>query len=645
MKKFIFPIFLFFSIGTAFSQKAKMGEFTDEEIALKEVNFEKDAPAVVLLEQGQSKFFGGLLETSYFFRVKILTEAGKEKGDIRIPYYVGDDRMETITGIKATVTNFSNGKAQEEKVGKENIFEVELGEGWKEYRITFPNVQVGSIIEYTYKKSDKNITFLDGWTFQNDIPTLVSIYEINILPELDYRMIGQGEKYFTTTEKVANNGNYSWTLRDLHSLKEEPYMKNYGDYKEQVEFQLAAIKRGGGDGYSAGPEWEDVLSNWKDVGNKVLAVYQEKGYFRSNPIEKELLNVDLSGQTEKEKALKAYNFIQESFTLNNDGGFIPEQWINQLLKSRTGTPEELNLALMGILTSLDIECAPVLIGSKGSGRSNLVPFPFLNQFNNIIISAQLDGKRYYLDMSDPSAPFGYIGLDKHVQGGLLLIRDQSQLIPIQIDHSSNTIMMSQISITDGESIVMDNTLRTYYYEGLKISKISKSLKEENKPLEDLFKEQPGITFSEVEIVDELEEKNYISTKFKMKKEVPEGEMLLAINPFTYSSYAKNPFTQEYRVFPVDFGFSFAETYNAKIEIPDGYELDDFPLDERITIPGNAVAFSYSTVSMEGIFNIVVKFEVKNPIIDPSLYPDLKYFMESVATKLSAPVLLKKIGTP
>lgn len=645
MKKSIFVLSLFFIVGSAFSQKVKIGEFSDQDISLTEVSFEKDADAVVLWEQGQSKFFSGLLETTYFFRTKILKESGKDRGDVRIAYYVGDDRYEDINGIKATVTNFVNGKPEEEKVGKENIFDVEIGDGWREARITFPNVQVGSILEYTYKKSDKNITLLDGWTFQNDIPTLASTYEITIIPQLDYRMIGQGEKYFTTTEKVASNGVYSWTLRDLHSLKEEPYMKNYNDYKERVEFQLAAYQAGSSGGYNSGPEWKDVLSNWIVLGNEVLADYKEKGYFRSNPIEKEFLSVDFSGETEEEKAQKAYYFFQDNFALKDDGGFWPDQWINQLLKSKSGTPEELNLALMGVLKSMGIECAPVLIGSKGNGRSNLVPFPFLKQFNEIILIAKLDGKDYYLDLSDPIAPFGYVGLNKHVKAGLLLVKDQSSLIPIEIKHSSNTIMMTDVNISEENIIEMNNTLRTFYYEGLKVARVAKSLKDDNEPLEKLFKEQDGITFSDVEMVDDLQEKNYISTKFKMTKEIGEGETLIAINPLTFTSYSKNPFTQEYRVFPVDFGFAFAETYNAKINIPEGYELDDYPLAERITIPGNAVAFSYSSTAMDGVVNIVAKFEVKNPFIEPVLYPDLKFFMEAVASKLSAPVILKKVAIP
>jgi len=218
--------------------------------------------------------------------------------------------------VKALITNFEGGQAQTIKVEKDQIFEVEVANGWKEVRITFPNVKVGSIIEYTYKKTDKNITFLDGWTFQNDIPTMMSTYSITMIPQLEYKMIGQGEKYNTTSEKTANNGSYSWTLRKLNSLKAEPYMKNFADYRERVEFQLSRYQK-------TLTEWEDVLQNWVVLGNEALKDYDEKGYFRTAPLDKATVGADFEGSTELEKAQKAYYYIQENFQINEERGFSP----------------------------------------------------------------------------------------------------------------------------------------------------------------------------------------------------------------------------------------------------------------------------------------------------------------------------------
>lgn len=205
-----------------------MGELRQSEIDLKEVAYEPGAGAVYLVASGDSRIPNGILETQYFYRVKILTEAGKEHADVRIRYYSGSNNVENLTGVKAQITNFEGGKPVVTKLDKSNFFEVDLGEGRKELRISFPNVQVGSILEYYYKKGDKNVEFLDGWTFQRSVPVLFSRYQIIIPDHLEYKTIGQGGN-FHRSERKSEYGAHSWILRDLYSLKEEPYMKNYRD--------------------------------------------------------------------------------------------------------------------------------------------------------------------------------------------------------------------------------------------------------------------------------------------------------------------------------------------------------------------------------------------------------------------------------
>lgn len=121
--------------------------------------------------------------------------------------------------------------------------------------------------------------------------------------------------------------------------------------------------------------------------------------------------------------------------------------------------------------------------------------------------------------------------------------------------------------------------------------------------------------------------------------------LIIFNPLQFSDFSKNPFTQDFRVFPVDFEYAFNETYTANLIIPEGYELDDYPTDESITIAGSPISFNYQTENLGSIFKITARIEVKKPLIHPNSFSDLKFFMESVASKLAAPVVLKKVSGP
>lgn len=644
MNKLFFIVLAVCLPCVVYAQTTKMGEINQNEIDLKEVSYEPGAAAVYLVASGESRFFSNILETNYFYRMKILTEAGKENADIRIRYYAGSTNVEIVSAVKAEITNFEDGNPVVTKLGKDNFFQVDLGEGYKEYRISFPNAQVGSILEFSYKKADKSIEFLDGWSFQRDVPVLFSSYQITMNPQLEYKMIGQGENFFAKSERSDENGMYGRTLRNLYSLKAEPYMKNYRDYVDRVEFQLSRYQSAA---TTAGPEWTEFLNTWEKLGDELIEYYRVKGFYRTNPLERELLSLDLSKGSQKEKAELAYYYIRDNFTNEGADWIYTNQTLPQLLKSKKGAPGELILAYMGILKSQGIECNPVLIGSKGYGRSDIVPFPFLTQFDEILLLANLDGKLQFLDLSDPLAPFGYVDLDKHVKAGLFLEKDASKLIPIDIRHNSNKMTFSNIKLdTETGELVMDNTIRNYFYEGLEAAHRIESLQENDKPLAEYFSEDYGAFEIRNVIVDnQLEEKNMVNISFQSVLKNAANEEMIIFNPLQMSQFAINPFTQEFRVFPIDFEYAFNETYTANLVIPEGYEIDDYPTNESITIEGSPVGFIYSTESLGSIFKITAKLDVKNPLIQRDSYGDLKFFMESVASKLAAPVILKKIAKP
>ena len=653
MNKLFLALVFLLSYSAVSAQSIKMGDINENELALTEVSYEPGASAVILAASGDSRFYGGMLETIYFYRIKILSEAGKEYADIRLRYYRGDSGTENLSGVKAQLVNVVDGKPTETKIGKEHIHDVEIGDGYWETRISFPDAQVGSILEYTYKIGDKNLTFLDGWSFQRSIPTLYSKYQIIMIPQLEYKMIGQGYNFFHNSQKQVNNGTYAWELRNLYSLKEEPYMKNYRDYQERVEFQLSRYQSAGNSsngGYSAGGpapgEFVDVLNTWEKLGDDLIEFYANKGFYRTGALERGLFDLDLSGGTEREKAEKAFYYLRDHFVNEGEDWIYPTQSLSQLLKAKKGAPGDLILAYMGILKSQGITCDPVLIGSKGYGRSDLVMFPFLNQFDEILLLAQLDGKQQFIDLSDPMAPFGYVDIDKHVKGGLLLQKGKSQLVPIEVKHNSNNMVIASIELNEDGELVMQNTLRSYYYSGLRVAHIAEDYEKAEKPLEEMFEGKDEVMeVRNAKVENLLEEKNYVNSTFEYVQAGAGEQELLAFNPLRISSFSKNPFTQEYRVFPIDFDYPFSEIYTANIKVPEGYEVDDFPTNENITIPGSLVSFNYSVENVGEILKVTAKLDIRVSLMPVESYGDLKYFMETVAAKLSAPVILKKVAKP
>ena len=112
MKKYSIIAILFLnSLVEADAQEfPSYGNVTTAELEMKECSFDKEANAVVLVDEANSNFNDEYnLVTTRHIRIKILKEKGIEYANIAIPFYRKDD-FERVYDIQGMVINFgSNG--------------------------------------------------------------------------------------------------------------------------------------------------------------------------------------------------------------------------------------------------------------------------------------------------------------------------------------------------------------------------------------------------------------------------------------------------------------------------------------------------------------------------------------------------------
>lgn len=135
--------------ATSNAQEIKLGKYSQKELDMTSCSFEPEASAIVLGEQGISFFSNSHLVTEIKRRIKVFdSEKAKDHADITIRYYVGEDGdLESISGLKAQVMNYENGKEETTKLSKRDFYDSDLGNGHKEIRFTFPDVKAGSILD------------------------------------------------------------------------------------------------------------------------------------------------------------------------------------------------------------------------------------------------------------------------------------------------------------------------------------------------------------------------------------------------------------------------------------------------------------------------------------------------------------------
>lgn len=617
------------------AQEMKYGKITKAEKELTFVAFEPDADAVVLEENSFNSFNGGILHNHYHKRVKILKESGTEHGNIRIRYFSGNNGIQNVNKISAQLVNFDGDNEEVVKLSKADFYYVDGENGWKEVRFTFPEVRPGSILEYEYNMQDKGITFLDSWIFQNQIPTLKSTYSISIPSYLNYRLMSQGEQVLKTSAKQYD-GVYKWTLNDLHSIKEEPFMTNYQDYLEKLDFQLAGYVSSSS-ALGAGRSFKETYTSWQELSDFIFESDRFGSYLKPS---KSLIGLFYNATENSDKLSKAkavYSYVQNSIKFNNWQGYYPTQDLKSLLEKKQGSRADINLLLLAQLRANDISAVPFMISSKGNGRSHLLDSPFLDQFNQLLVLAEIEGKEYFLDASNENYPFGYLPLYFHVSQGYALRDKNSGLIPVTQQHRSGINQVGNIKVNESGKLQSQIHLRFSEYDA-----ISQAISKVKLGDDDFKKEIFNKTgeFFEVTITEKYEPKRIMDISV-MGQELELGQDLLMVSPFNYVRWSENPLKADYRTFPIDMLYAFNDMYSTVIEIPEDYELDDFPEPVEVMLPSNIASFSYKVEPIGGTIKVSSSINFKHSLIPAGFYPELKYFFGLVTSKLQEPIILKK----
>src|ERR1700688_226296 len=172
---------LAFALGAAAAASAEVfPPITGEERALTAAPRQPNAPPVVLFRNGELRMMDPSRQdvSSQLVvrvRLKILTEAGREQGNVHIEHS-GSVRLQGFEGRTVlpdgTVVPVPSDATFKRTTSRARRFYVTS--------VAFPSVQVGAILDYQYSVRWDSIFFLEPWFFQDHVPVLHSeiAYEV-----------------------------------------------------------------------------------------------------------------------------------------------------------------------------------------------------------------------------------------------------------------------------------------------------------------------------------------------------------------------------------------------------------------------------------------------------------------------------------
>ncbi|MGH9789368.1 MAG: DUF3857 domain-containing protein [Candidatus Acidiferrales bacterium] len=119
---------------------------TDEERQLKEVPGNPGAPAVLLYRHVETDDVDAV--ERHYYRIKILTEEGRKYADVELAYWKG---IPWVEEVKARLARPDGTMAEFQGKIFEKVLAKHKGVSILAKTFTFPEVEVGSILEYRYK--------------------------------------------------------------------------------------------------------------------------------------------------------------------------------------------------------------------------------------------------------------------------------------------------------------------------------------------------------------------------------------------------------------------------------------------------------------------------------------------------------------
>jgi hypothetical protein len=623
----LFFLYLF-SPATVNAQRtpSKWGKVSAEEKALKEVPYDKQAHAVVIAETGILQYAGNDFAIQRHSRIKILDKEGIEEANITIPYYK-KGRFQRISSVKAqTLEIQENGKVIKHKLSKSEIFDVETDDSWGEIRFALPAVKAGSIIEYSYTFHTSNFTFLEGWVFQNSIPTLYSSFKVEIPTFLTYSTLLQGSRLY---QKYADRDpTNTWVLENLPALKSEPFTYNLIDYAEKIQFQLQSYQTSSGAHKTASEK--SVFTDWQATGNEVLSSVKSRQYLNNNRLPEELTQKFARANSNTlQQAKEIYAFVQQHFEWSTAHGILPDKTLKNLLRDKKGNGTAINLLLTSLLKEAGFNAEPALISTKMHGKVS-PKYTMLSQFNHMICRLQLEGSQYLLDAAGKQVPFGILPIKDLNQHALVLTEEVSWM-EISDDSKSSTVLLCSSDLRNG---LHQFSCKWQGYEALEIAA---ALEAERLP--QLFNSSGTLLPDSTRINNQFAEQNTLEASFVFKEEHNKDHERIYYQLPVPESFQSNPFKTEERHLPVDFGYSFNRQLIYNIELPEGYTLEEKPESVLLRTPDGKAVFTFQAALMGNTLHVQIGLSIKNNLIPATQYLNLRELYSKMIMHCEQPLVL------
>ncbi|WP_281336616.1 transglutaminase domain-containing protein [Flavobacterium eburneipallidum] len=661
-------LFSFFSNSNA--QDFRIGKVSMAELEEKEHPKDPTATAAILFKKGEVKFVytesdGFQVVTEVKTRIKIYKKEGYDWANQEVRYYLDNNINENVFFSDAATYNLVNGKIEKTKLKSDGEFIEKINKFWGLKKITLPNIKEGAVIEFAYTIKTGIVSFLRDWDFQTSIPVNYSEFTTYIPEYYEYK---SNQKGFVTIARTVEKSRGSiiinskertggfggpvktefsqdkiefsetktnYLVKDLPAMKDEAFVNNIDNYTSSISHELSLSNFPGTPIKYYSTDWASVVKTiyeYSDFGNEL----NKTGYFEEDITK--LLN---GLNTQNERVSTVFNYVKNNVKWNNLRGYSCDEGVKTAYKNKTGNTAEINLMLTAMLRFAGFNANPVLVSTRDNG---ITFFPSRTAFNGVIAAVETPEGMILLDATEKYSEPNVLPFRDLNWVGRLIRKDgtstEVDLMPKAL--SREVTNMSLELKTDGTAT---GKIRNQFtnHEALKFRKANLGLTTES------YLEKLETNNNDIEVSDYARENDLDLSQpmvetfaFKDTKDIEIIDGKIYVSPLLFLVTKENPFKQEVREYPVDFGYPKQEKYNININIPEGYVVESMPVGINIGTGENVGSFKYMIANSANSIQIVINKDINTAIVQADFYPVLKDFYKQIIDKQNEKIVLKKI---
>jgi hypothetical protein len=595
----------------------------------------------------------------YYYRIKVFTDAGKKYGDVEIPYEKGD--YEFSLGKIAGRTIHKDGTVIP-FTGKPLDKFIEKSSGLKYWAkvVSLPDVQVGSILEYTYQYEDSGLQ-TPTWYLQSDLYLRKGFFRY--VPYQGPAILGTGQTATNlmvfpilppgcTLREVSSRTEvkhhtvpdaYELDVQNIPPLPDEEYLPPIHSLSYRVDFRYAAYA-------NAADFWKNEGKSWADRVNKFIS---------PNASLNAMVNqLTAPGDTQEVKLKKIYEgimaFENTDFTRersqkeDKSEGFKEVRGVQDYIPRRRASSDQLTLLFVALARAAGLKAYVMFVTNRDSDmfKLNLLSW---RQLDDYIAIVNVDGKEHFFDPGERYCPYGQLHWKHTYASGVRQTETGTEVAtaPGNVYTDSKTVRLAALKMNEQGAV--SGTIQVAFTGAPALAWRQRALQTDRaqveKDLEDELRAQlpDGLTITFSQLMNLESPSQVLVAKFSvdgMLGTVTAKRIFVPVEIFRVG--AKPKFSLAKRELPVYFNYAYQDYDQVTLIYPPSLTIEAAPKVEKMAMQ-NMVALQEGVEEKKGMVVLTRNFGLASQIFKVEEYDDLRSFFGQVMRKDKEQMVMKMTG--